>query len=278
MGPCSSFYEEISQPEEKINLTRAALLHMREEFPNLNMESCFTEIHSLALALEDRFRIQEKRQTLKERIRVISHFIFDEVQFKENNQEPHSVKNYYLHEVIRRKKGSALGLSLIYLQVLHDLSFKASCIDFPGHFLIKVKGPRSVYFVDPVNRGAILKRTDLEQMLKGVFGERMPLQKEYLNELSKKKTLFRLLAHIKAIWMAKENFYKALKVMEKMQMLDSGETTVYRDRGFAYCMMRNYQKAVSDFKQYLKLAPKADDARAVELQMNLLQRAVHDTN
>jgi regulator of sirC expression with transglutaminase-like and TPR domain len=48
------FYQEIQQPDEYINLARAALYIAQEEYPNLDPEEYLNALDTMAMELEDR--------------------------------------------------------------------------------------------------------------------------------------------------------------------------------------------------------------------------------
>jgi len=276
MPPLSLFEREVDQPESKIHLARAALLIAQEEYPQLDVSSYLGKIQTITESLQKRLQLRHP-SSLRDSLKIIHGCFFDELGFGGNNQNYYDPRNSFLHEVLNRRMGIPISLSILYLEILRGLSIRAVGINFPGHFLVKIKGARELY-VDPFNKGAFVEKKELQDLLTIALPEPELLSRARLAPARPRQILFRLLANLKAIYMAREDFPKALKVMEKMILVSPRAAATYRDRGVAHYLTREYEKALDDFSSYVKLDPKASDARRVEMQISLLQRVVYDLN
>ena len=79
--------------------------------------------------------------------------------------------------------------------------------------------------------------------------------------------LLRMLRNLKQIYTQKEDFERALSVVERILLVAPDHPVEVRDRGALHHRMGHQQLAVRDFQRYLQLAPKADDARTVRAVM-----------
>ena len=75
------FIREIRQPDEIINLERAALYIAQEAHPTLDVDECILGLDAIAFAIRD--RIPESRYPLKI-IQTINQYLYAELGFRGN--------------------------------------------------------------------------------------------------------------------------------------------------------------------------------------------------
>ena len=63
--------------------------------------------------------------------------LFTEQRFRGNRDDYFDPKNSFLNEVLERKTGIPITLSVLYIEVAQRIGLKLSGVGFPGHFLVK---------------------------------------------------------------------------------------------------------------------------------------------
>lgn len=101
---------------------------------------------------------------------AMAHVLFDRHGFVGNRQHYDDPANSYIDQVIERRTGLPILLSLIYVETARRAGAVAHGIGLPGHFLAALdlpeapqQPPRRVY-VDPFNRGRVLARRDCRRL------------------------------------------------------------------------------------------------------------------
>ena len=100
--------------DSQVDLTKIGLEIAMDAYPDLNPEAWLEQISNLADRVRDRCAPQAKpRQILGQ----INWVLFVEEQFKGNSDDYYDPRNSYLNDVLERKLGLPLSLSMLYLAV-----------------------------------------------------------------------------------------------------------------------------------------------------------------
>jgi len=124
----------VAGPDEDISLAEAALLIAGHGNPGLNVSAYLNRIDELAYML--RLRIAED-EDLQGRIAALNHFLFGELGFGPNADDYYDPRNSFLNEVLERRVGIPITLSVIYLELGRRVGLPLQGVSFPGHFLVK---------------------------------------------------------------------------------------------------------------------------------------------
>lgn len=254
------FYQEIHQPEPQINLARAALYIAQEVYPDLDIEEYENALQVMASEIGD--RLPAERYPLRV-IRAINHYLYDELRFQGNDRQYYDPDNSYLNRVIDRRTGIPISLSLVYLEIAKRLDFPMVGVGMPGHFLIRPDQPDLSFFVDPFNGGEVLFEQDCENLLQTLYGRAVTLQPNFLEAVSPRRFLLRMLANLKGIYISRGEMSHVLAVIDRILMLFPDAPTEQRDRGLIYYQVGRWTEARQDLENYLNCLPAARDAVVV---------------
>ncbi len=261
MMVCSArfqFLQMISRPDEQIDLATAALLIAKEEYPELDVRSCLDRLdrladgatHCLAGPRDNPFAVLD----------AINTQLFEKEGFRGNLDEYFDARNSYLNDVLDRRLGIPITLSLIYLEVAARLKFPLHGIGFPGHFLVKYQDEAREILVDPFHRGAILMPEDCRKRLREAYGDEVPLARGFFRPVGPRQILIRMLSNLKHVHLRTGDFSRALAVLERLVALTPQDPRLRRDRGLVHLKLEQYGRAVEDLQAYISRLPQADDA------------------
>ncbi len=135
------FTELLSRPEPEIALDEAALLVAAHAHPDLDVELRLGELDALA-AHATGFSAGE-----------LSTFLFVDQGFHGNESDYGDPRNSFLDDVLDRRLGIPISLSLVMLEVGRRAGLQLHGVGMPGHFL--VGGGPGEWF-DPFHDGARL--------------------------------------------------------------------------------------------------------------------------
>ena len=262
--PYRDFRQAVDRPEDLIDLGRAALTIVLPDYPDLDIPACLAQIDELAVAVTQRCgAVADVYRSLA----ALNYMLFTERRFRGNRDDYFDPKNSFLNEVLERKTGIPISLSVLYIEVAQRIGLKLSGVGFPGHFLVKYAESREEIVIDPFAGGEVRSREDLAGMIRQLYGDTVSFHAEFLEPVTKKQILQRMLANLKAIYRKKNDLVKSLTVLDRLIILDPTVKDDIRERGGLYLRLECFTQARADFEAYLRLAPDADDAASIREQI-----------
>ncbi|MGL5795053.1 MAG: SirB1 family protein [Waterburya sp.] len=256
-----SFYQEINKPDEQIDLAKAALCYAQAEYPDLNISKYLGILDAIALEIQP--QLPTERYPLKI-IQIINYHLFDCLKFQGNIQDYYDPNNSFLNQVIDRRVGIPISLSVIYLAIAQRLNFPMIGIGMPGHFLVRPNFKDVGIFVDPFHQGEILFPDDCQAKLNQIYQQPVELEPNLLSSVSNKHILARMLTNLKFIYLHRREINKALGIMSGILAIFPQNVTEIRDRGLLYYQINRWQEAMMDLRYFLKIAPNSEDAPMIQ--------------
>ena len=278
MAAPDRFGELMARDEAEIDLARACLLIAQDAYPGLDVAGYLGEIERFAARL--RGRLQGSRGA-EERVVELNQFLFDELGFHGNARDYYDPRNSYLNEVLDRRTGIPLTLSVLYLEVGRRIGLSLEGVSFPGHFLVRLPLRGSMLVLDPFSGGEPQSEADLRARLRrvipaGVTGpvpvEELPLD-QFLEPAGKRQILARLLRNLKGIYREADKPERLLAVLNRMLMVAPDAHGELRERGLVYQKLECYRAALKDLSDYAEREPDApdiDDVRAKLVELSAL--------
>jgi regulator of sirC expression with transglutaminase-like and TPR domain len=262
--PYRDFRQAVDRPEKKIELSRAALTIALTDYPDLDIADYLARIDRLAMEVTGRLYPEAD---IYRSIAALNYVLFRQYGFHGNRDDYFNPKNSFLNEVIERKTGIPITLSVLYMEVAQRVGLTLDGVGFPGHFLVKCVGGGEEIVIDPFNRGEILSREDIDKMLFDLYGGKVVFHSDFLASSTKKDILKRMLANLKAIYIKENDLVRSLAALDRLVILDPISAVDIRDRGMVYLRLEYYAQAREDLEAYLRLRPDAEDAMLVREQL-----------
>jgi regulator of sirC expression with transglutaminase-like and TPR domain len=198
------------------NLAYGALLIALEEYPALDLNAYLAELDDLAARAERRCVADEPPIF---RLGHLHAEMFDVDGYTGDTQSYYDPRNAYLNEVIDRRRGLPITLSILFLHVAAQLGFHAAGVGLPGHYIVKVQFELNEVYVDPFHGGTTLTMSELGALLREVSGGQAQLSSEHLRAWSGRETLVRVLANLQNMWARAGDPRRALAAAERMELL-----------------------------------------------------------
>ncbi|MGH9378068.1 MAG: SirB1 family protein [Terriglobia bacterium] len=239
--------------EERIPLLEAALMIAQTEYPNLSLETELGRFDLLASRLD-----ASAVRSPDANIRALNSFLFEEQQFCGNEKDYDDPRNSFLNDVLNRKMGIPITLSLIYVELGKRHGLPLAGVGFPGHFLVKYKAASRDIFLDPFCQGEILSLEDCDALLKKHFGPEAKIEPQYLTASTSKEILARMLNNLKGCYFRRNNYNRVLTLVEMSLAIDPASRQDLHDRSTALVLLHRYREAAADLRAYVDLAPPGD--------------------
>ncbi len=269
------FAEIAALDEETLSLDRASLVMALEEYPELDISEYLRQIDMLAARAEVLIGIDRTPVNV---IEGINETLFVQEGLRGNTEDYFDPRNSYLNEVLDRKLGIPISLSVLYMEVAKRIGFAVRGVGFPGHFLIKHVAGEKEIIVDPFNMGRILTWNDCQELLDKMYKDAGAINASLLQPMEKRAILMRMLFNLKGIYTQKEQYLKALSVIEKILMLNPGIPSELRDRGLMYMQTSLFAKALADLEAYLAGVTAPDDSSYITNHIKTLRSVVCAAN
>jgi regulator of sirC expression with transglutaminase-like and TPR domain len=263
------FAEAVARSDADLELDRAALLIAAEEYPNLEIGQYLDQLDSLAEAAK---ATDDVHADPLARMTRLNHLLFEEQGFHGNADNYFDARNSFLNEVMHRRVGIPITLSVIYLEVARRIGLKLYGVGMPGHFIVKYKDDEREIFVDPFHGGRLLAEDRCREMIAEMYNGEMKFQPAFLHAVTGKQILFRMLQNLKAVYARATDHHKMLGIIERMLLIKPDAVTEIRDRGLIYFARGQYGEARTDLEEYLRLSPLAEDAGEIKKRLTQLRQ------
>lgn len=253
------FAHEVNQPEAEINLARAALVMGLFEYPDLDVPGYLGRLDRLAEAAGRAIHSADLPAL------VLAQFLFETLGFAGNARNYTDPRNSFLNEVLERRLGIPISLSVLYLEVAHRTGVNAEGIGLPGHFIVRVVLDNGqVIYLDPFHGGAILSEEDCRERVRSITDGKLPFHEAFLNPVGVRYILMRMLNNLKNYYASANDFARAAKVVERLLILNPNDLNEVRNLGLLYGTLGKRRQAVALLETYLQSRPGAHDAEAVK--------------
>jgi regulator of sirC expression with transglutaminase-like and TPR domain len=163
--------------------------------------------------------------------------------------------------VIESRIGIPISLSVLVMAVGSRAGMKVEGVGFPGHFLVRVGGPKGVY-QDPFHDGDLLDGRALRRLATQFLGAEMALHPSYLEPVDAHTITVRMLANLKTAHRRRGDYARAMLACDHLVELTQAPEH-RRDRGLLAHALRTYGAASEDLSAYLRARPNAKDAQVI---------------
>jgi regulator of sirC expression with transglutaminase-like and TPR domain len=276
--PPLTFEQLAAMPDECIDVATGAALIARDTYGSLDVDSLILRFDEIAAPLVSSGLAA---LGLEEQAAAISSYLCEDLGFRGNEQDYYDPRNTLLPDVLDRKLGIPITLSLVYCEVARRCGVLARGISFPGHFLARVDsrdGQDDPVVVDPFFAGRRLDRAALTKLLKRTAtGQRASLE-DHLVPASARAILVRMLINLKWIYATRGDFARALLALDRIISLTPDSIPALRERGTLAAKLGAVESARADLSRLLELVPQSADAATIARQLEELRARVSVLN
>lgn len=263
--------------DDSPQLAPVALAVARLAYPTLDPAPYLHRLE--ALGAEARPAVREAGDDHHARIAAINEVVFERAGFGPNRDQYLDPRNSFLNEVIDRRLGIPITLSIIYIDVARAAGVPLEGIGFPGHFLVRyslgdsgAEIGRDLLVIDPFNHGTLLTQPDCLALVREHLGPDSEWDPSLLRPATGRQIVLRMLANLKRAYVALRSFPQAREVANLLVALSPNDITEIRDRGLLAYHLQDFHAALHDLEEYVRLAPRASDSSQDEETKEELQQ------
>jgi regulator of sirC expression with transglutaminase-like and TPR domain len=245
-----------ADPTASVDLAELALHLARDEYPTLDVAAYLARLDALADELRPRLA-----GSLAARTAELAHFLFEEHDFAGNADDYYDPRNSYLNDVLDRKLGIPITLSVVAIAVGARAGLTVAGVGLPGHFVAKASDDsgHDILF-DPFHGGQFLDADGCEQLVAAVTGQPFALTAEAVAATPPGQVAARMLNNLKAVYLRDSDFPRAARVMERLVQLAPDDPVQRRDLGVSLVHAGKPGRAIGHLRLYLDRLPTAADA------------------
>jgi regulator of sirC expression with transglutaminase-like and TPR domain len=256
----AEFARAVSGTGADMDLARAALVIAASEYPALDAAGYLARLDALAR----RARSTKGAADPLGQLHRLRECLFEEEGFAGNSADYFDPRNSYLNEVLDRRLGIPITLSLVLIEVGRRLGLVMEGIGLPGHFITGARVGGEHVLLDPFNAGSILTGEACGEVVARALGRPVELTASHFAPVSDRQFLTRMLANLKAIYWRREAWDKVVPVIDRLLVLNPAAAAEWRDRGIAWSNLGDVRRGLADWERYLTDFPSAPDHEQVK--------------
>ena len=209
-----AFKALMTNTTDLIDLEMAAFLIGKAAYPDLNIQTARHDLETLISDLQQRWVTD---LSPRESIHKINKYLFRDLGFKGNTRNYYDPDNSFLHQVLERRVGIPISLSVLYLLIGKRLNVPVVGIGLPGHFMVGLQN--EPLFIDCFNQGALLTQKDCAKFLQEYNIE---FEASYLEPIPNHHIIARMLRNLVAIYQKYDEpkqvdrFHRLLSIVESI--------------------------------------------------------------
>ena len=244
-----------------VNVPRAGLRFAREiAYPDLDVPYYMARLDELARRAEV---AQPSGASVAVRAEAVAHFLFQDEAFQGNAADYEDPRNSYLNEVLERRLGIPISLSVIFVATARRLGLEAYGIALPGHFIAGVRAGVHDVWLDPFHSGQRLSLEDCERLVRETVGYEGPLDPRWLLPAEPLPILARMLNNLRLTYMQQERWRKVIAVLERLREIEPESSEHLRDLGLTHYQEGNLHTAAGYLERFLEQEPDSPEAAAI---------------
>ncbi|QDI89301.1 tetratricopeptide repeat protein [Candidatus Nitrosopumilus sp. SW] len=223
------------------------------EYPDLDIEKYIEKITKMGMSLKESVSDVKNPTYL---ISMLNEHLFENLGYSGDDDDYYNPKNNFLNEVIDKKTGLPITISILYTEVAKFIGLDLKIVGFPSHILVKYN---EEMILDPFYDGRLLDIDDLQEILDTNYGGEIEFKPEFLDEIEPEQILLRMTRNLKNSYVQSFVYEKALRCVNMVLAIEPESPEDIRDKGILEERLLNYNEALKYLNKYLEINPNAED-------------------
>lgn len=148
---------------QNYELETGVLLLARAIEPRLDVGECCTELDAIAERCRE---LIVEPSSMREKCRILNRVLFHEWGFHGNVEHYTDPRNSFIDQVLKRRTGIPISLSVVYLLVAERLGLELEPVGLPGHFIVGCFSDDLPFFIDAFDRGVFRDAEEIFELLR----------------------------------------------------------------------------------------------------------------
>lgn len=193
LGLSEILVDLVQRPDRDIDLPTAALVVARVGYPDLDIAGYRDSLRQLGREALRRLGGEPADDPAD-----VARVVFEDLGFRGNREQYYDPRNSYLNEVLDRRLGIPISLSVVYIEIAEACGRATEGVGFPGHFLVRDLGTGCV--LDPYGGGSEVDKDACLRLLRSAGLRPEQWRDEFLAGVGKREMLLRMIANLHRIY------------------------------------------------------------------------------
>lgn len=254
--------------DSDVDLTVVALEIARDANPSLQFEDTLNWIAARAAELSGRAAAAWSEE---DSLRALSTMLADTYGLMGDEEAYQLPESSYLPDVIARKRGIPISLSILYMAVAREIGLDLQGVAAPQHFLTRFDGVEGTIYLDPFVGGRMMDRDEVLHFLHEITNMPESELKPCLKPADSRAIVIRMLNNLKVLHAKREDWPAAWRVQERLVSLKPASYEERRDQAFIAMKSERTQEAIDLLEDCLAECP-AEQTALLEQHLNEAKR------
>ena len=280
-----AFEALVSGGDASLDLALAALLIACTEYPDLDIIHYLAQLDALALRVRTLLdmpptlaNVDLLQGPIEEHplnvIAAMNEVLFQQEHFHGSTEDYYNPANSFLNDVLERRTGLPITLSLLYMEVGKRVGVRFDGIGLPFHFVVGCLLPEGRIYIDPYETGHIYSGQECRERVRRMLKGEGKIYTQWFEPVSHRHLLVRMLNNLKHIYLTVEDYQRALPICDRIVLLLPRSPLERRDRGAIHFQLKHYTRALRDLSAYAELTPHALDIDEIRRQIKTLRQII----
>ena len=205
-------------------------------------------------------------------------FLFQEEGFRGNDGEYYDPRNSCLNDVLDRKLGIPITLSVLTMEVGRRIGLDIAGVGLPGHFIVSVTVGSRAILLDPFHGGGVLTPASAAEVAARAVGRPVKIEDAHWTPCTRRQIVVRMLRNLKTIYARQKDWGRALGVIDRLLLIDPEAPTHLRDRGTVLVKAGQLWAGAAEWERYLNRHPAAQDAESFRQELRRVRQELGSRN
>jgi regulator of sirC expression with transglutaminase-like and TPR domain len=275
MNRASPAFEDLLNGMRPADLERIALEIAADLDPAVDAEAALARLDQLADRLRPRLA---KHSDPAETLRQINWALFVEEGFHGNQENYHDPGNSLFHEVLERRTGIPITLSLVYRGVAMRVGLGLEGVNLPLHFVLRTMPPAPERFIDPFHGGRLLDRAGCLALVAARGGEPPPDDDETFAPCTDRQFVARLIANLIGVYQMLGEVAPLEPLYERMVRLEPASARLHEQYALILSALARPGAALNTLDQFLARVPSAWSESSLRALRHRLRLGIAESN
>jgi regulator of sirC expression with transglutaminase-like and TPR domain len=214
-----------------VDLVQWLLELAADRYPSLDRLGCLLELDRLGVACSAQPAFNDPMSSVADKLAAVSYVLYEVEGFHGDRDDYYDPRNSYLNEVLTRRAGLPISLSIIYMAVAARAGLRLYGVNVPGHFVVGCPTARRPIFVDAFSGGELMNQEACKRRIERMLGKPGALSSEHFRPAAPRDIAVRVLRNLKSALARKEDWPAVLAVQLRLTSLEPHSAEERRDLG-----------------------------------------------
>ncbi|NJN82419.1 MAG: hypothetical protein HC802_09185 [Caldilineaceae bacterium] len=199
----------------------------------------------------------------------------EEMGFLGNRENYYESQNSFLSDVLDRRTGLPIMLSLVCMAVGRRLGAEVDGIGFPNHFMARYRDSEGEWLLDAFNGQLLLPET-VSTYLSSIFGQSIQLSAAAFRPMTAALVAQRILNNLRNVYLAEQNYVMATRTLDFSLALTPLNPLPWQERALLHLELQEFEPASRDLRRYFFLTGQLGLALGIEEEQVELEQILDD--